>query len=267
MVRSRTIVMVVTAAFALSAGACGGGSNAEPQAATTSVVTSASGDEGSDASTQEQINAEDQAVAESVVFQPEDFPTGWREQPEASGDEEDIFEACGISLSDFTVTGRAESPDFARGDTTLATSFAAVFQPEAEAEEVFALVSGDEATACFQRYFEAQGTSQQGVSVKDVSIGPLSFASIGDESAATQIVLTLEAESDGGGDPVEVATYTDLVWIRQANVVSGLVFFDVSTPVPDFEKERLAADVAGRMGAEIDEMPAGTGADGETGLG
>lgn len=266
MVRARLIATLLIAAFALSAGACGGDSEAEPQAATTSTATSATSDEAStDGSAQEQINAEDQAFAKSVVFQPADFPSGWREETEDNGDE-DIFEACGISLSDFTVTGRADSPDFARGEATLATSFAAVFQPEAEAEQAFALVSGDEATACFQRYLEAQGPSAEGVSVKDVSVGTLSFPSIGDESAATRIVLTLEAEPDFGGDPVEIATYTDLIWIRQANAVAGLVFFDVRTPFPDFEKEQLATDVAERMGADVDEVPTGTGADGETGL-
>lgn len=268
MVRARLIATLLIAAVALSAGACGGDSEAEPTAATTSTTTSATEDEAStDGSAQEQINAEDQALAESVVLQLEDFPTGWREETEDNGDEEDIFEACGISLSDFTVTGRAESPDLARGEATLATSFAAVFQPEAEAEQAFALVSGDEATACFQRYLEQQGPSEEGVSVKDVSVGTLSFPSIGDESAATKIVLTLEAEPDFGGDPVEIDTYTDIIWIRQANTVAGLVFFDVLTPFPDFEKEQLASTVAERMGADVDEIPTGTGANAETGLG
>jgi hypothetical protein len=210
---------VSLAALALGVAACGGGSDEGSQEAKTVIQEAA------------------QERAGAIVLTLADFPSGWR--AEADSDEEEP-ECVGFDFSDLTVNGRGESPNFLRGEATLASSIAAVFATEEQAKAAFGRLANQKLADCFTDFIREQ--SDENVRVLDATSGELSFPSMGDRSAAYQIALELETE---GFTP---SAFVDLIFIQDERAVAVLFFLDVLTPFPDEEKETLARKVADRMG-------------------
>jgi hypothetical protein len=184
------------------------------------------------------IEADAQERAETIVLSLDDFPSGWRAEPE--DDEENQGPEClDLDFSDLTVNGRAESPDFLRGEATLVSSLAAVFDSANAAEAAFERLANQGLADCLADWMREQ--SDEDVQITDASAGELAFPDLGDRSAAYQVALQLETE---GFTP---SAFADLVFIQRERALSLLMFVDVLTPFPDDEKEELATAVAGRM--------------------
>ena len=86
------------------------------------------------------IRAEAQRRAEAIVLQLSDFPTGWRASAHESGPDtaNEFYECLGADYSRFTITGDADSQDFAMGESTHVESGVRVYETERDAEGAFA---------------------------------------------------------------------------------------------------------------------------------
>jgi hypothetical protein len=133
-------------------------------AAAILVATPACGGNGGgdsdDTASERAIEPEAQERAESIVLKLADFPNGWRAsapEDEDSGREE--FNKCiGVDYSELTRIGEADSQDFAKGDSTEASSDVAIFTSDQQAEDLMsefaAGMSGSAAEDCFQDLIE-----------------------------------------------------------------------------------------------------------------
>lgn len=240
----RRLASVLLLPFLLGAAACGsdgdGGSGSSDTTAASSETTKAEGG-----------SADDQAVADAVILELSDLPSGYTEGEAPSEDEEedpfgDCLSAEGKQLDDAT-TGDAESPDFARGETTTVSSFATVFADEGSAEKAMELVASDELKACFDTIvteeIKSSAGETEGVTFGDLVLKDASFPKVGEETSALQFVVPISAAG------TDVTFYVDLVFFRQDRVVAGLFLGDLGKPFPSGEASTLAGKMAGRMKA------------------
>jgi hypothetical protein len=221
----RLRIAVLTVLPLLLASACGGGSD------------SGSGDEALKAQTQ--IDANDQQDAEEIVLRLADFPTGWRAEADDNGDDGAVGACLDVDFSDLTITGKADSDTFVKGNVPVVASVAAVYAEPEQAVTAFDRIATDELAACFSDYMEKQ--SDDDVTISDASFGKLGFPEMGDESAAYQIAIELEASG------LTPTAYVDLVFIQRDRALALLAFVDVFTPFDQQQKEDLAEAVADRM--------------------
>ena len=183
------------------------------------------------------IREEDQARAEGIVLVLADFPTGWRA---VQGDDEAEPPKCfDFDLFDPTMTGRAESSNFAQGEVTTATSGAAIFDSERDAVAAFERLANQDLVDCYASWLRERSDDDVRV---DVSAGKLSFPTFGDRSAAYIIAAELEAS---GFSP---SVFVHLVFIQEERALAILIFLDVSSAFSSSEMEDLAGLIAGRMG-------------------
>lgn len=217
------VVLASLAAFAVLLGACGGSSTSKGP--------------------KKDLRPEDQARAESIILTLDDMSQGWRaEKSEHDDSGPDCFQP---DLSDITQTGRAESPDFYRGNNTFVSSLASMFATDQDANAAYDRIAGQDLADCLAEYLKSQ--SDQAVTIKDVSSGELSFPSLGDRSAAYEIAMELETN---GFSP---SAYVDLVFIQRRRGMGTVFFFDVLSPFDEASREELARRVAQRMRNVLDE--------------
>ena len=186
------------------------------------------------------INDDDQALAEAIVLGLDDFPTGWR--AEAPEENEGSIEDCGtFDFSDMTVTGRAESDEFASGNVSTVSSLALVF--EEDAGSAFQQVASDDTAECLRDFIERRVKEDppEGVTFGEISVGEISFPMVGEQSRAYEVVI--EAEADGLSPNV----YADLVFINVGRSLALLYFIDALTPFDNDMKVELSKKVASRM--------------------
>ena len=194
------------------------------------------------------IRPADNALARRIVLNLSDFPSGWR--ADLSKEENDSTSACiNLDFSDLTLTGRADSKDFAMGDNTEATSVARIFQSTGQARGAFGKIASEKTAQCLADYFETEAKKdkdlkRQDVKVGDVSVGRLSFPSLGDRSAAYQIALSLETKD------ISPTVYLDLVLVQRSRANAVLLFVDVLSPFDENLKRSLSRTVARRMPAD-----------------
>jgi hypothetical protein len=183
------------------------------------------------------INDVDQERAEQMILQLSDFPTGWRATP--SDDDEEGPDCFEFDVEGLVVTGRAESPDFEQGSTTTASSAGGVYESLEDAEKAYSQLADPALTTCITDYLEAQSDDE--ATVKDASVGELSFPAIGDASDARQIVVKIESEG------LQVSAYVDLIVIQRERAVAALFFLNVLSPFDPEQEAELAKKVAARM--------------------
>lgn len=184
-----------------------------------------------------------------------DFPDGWRaEEPSEEDDvsDEDFRDCLGVDLSAFTVTGDAQSDDFAMGETAIASSDAEVFENEqmaAEAVGDFAEgLDGEEADTCMTDFFQA-GFEDPDVEITGAEVGELSFTPPPgvDDAKAWQVTVTIEGKAGGQAEGVSVTGYFDLVQLRSGENTAEVTTGDLSTPFDPELRDELVAAVAARL--------------------
>jgi hypothetical protein len=119
------------------------------------------------------INPDSQRRAKSMLLTLSDFPEGWRASapdPEDKGGQAKLGKCLGVDFSNQNVTGKANSRDFATGQTTGAFSGATIVSSAAQAQDRFeqgvATISGSKAKDCvtkvFQRVFRGSADYKTG---------------------------------------------------------------------------------------------------------
>jgi hypothetical protein len=238
----RMLAAVVLVTAALAGVSCGGDGN----------------DSGQGGSSKRAIQADAQQQAESMVLLLSDFPEGWR----ASASEEDKaaqdkFRKCiGASYSEFTITGEADSKDFAHEDSTEASSSAAAYEDASQATNALKkqqdAMAGSGVEDCFrtllQEALAKDKTRADEIEIGDIDLGELNVTKPAnvDEVKAWQVAIpfTLKSGALKGLSPTE---YIDLVEMRKGAKMTQLNVSDVLSPFdPDLRNELLQV-LADRM--------------------
>ena len=180
--------------------------------------------------------AADQTLAEQVVLQAGDLPSGWQLFPlPLDVDIAEGFGAClvgRIDLSGLAVTAEAVSlaaePSNSNGESlSLISSGVSVFQDEEQAAEAFARLVEAYGDCAADATDELEAAGDLNDLVDDlaglvgVSVEQLEFPALGEESAAWRIQVRLGDPELGGADATIEIT-TDIVHVRTGRVHSLL---------------------------------------------
>ena len=198
-----------------------------------------------------------QERAESIVLKLSDFPDGWRASAaeEAEGAEE-LRECIGVDYSGLTRTGRADSLDFAMGESTEVFSSASVYADEQQAsawmDEYTRGMNGGEVEDCFQQTVEdaVAKNGENAFEVGEVDVGQLSFTPPGgvDEAASWQVVVPVKVTS-GVAEGLTPSVFVEFVVLRERDTVAVVQTEDVLTEFDQELQDELVAAVAQRMTA------------------
>lgn len=183
---------------------------------------------------QDRIRAADQARAKAMLLRQADL-AGFQRQPVPGADPH--VTCAALDESDLTVTGDAESPNWAVS-VVFATSAATVYATARDAATSWRRGTSAAGIRCLRAEL-AKEFVRQGARV--VSLRPLSFPSLAQRSSAYRLTLAATAQ----GQTVRV--FVDFVLLAQGRALAGLVLGSALVP-PDRELEiRLARTIAGRM--------------------
>lgn len=254
------LVLAFLVGTALSMAACGGGGGGEKSETPTPQIESPVAT-GTAAPTQGPENEETKAAraaAEKTFLKLEDFPAvGWKQAPAAATtptpEELDLPSECQSPLlsrkppPDSIV--QADSPEFDNDKGSQVASRVIVFQDEGTAQKYMDAVNKfiDDFNGCRQRLLEAlndTGGAQAGATpvsqTTDVSVEKLAIDSMGDQSVALGLTISIEA----GGIPLSLRS--DLVAVRVGRMVSLLGYLSSTVLAsPELSEEgRLAGIVA-----------------------
>jgi hypothetical protein len=227
----------------LTLAACGGsgGSATDTGTGTPTAATTTAG------TTTGATKDEAQQLANSMLLRLSDFPAGWRATPS-----EDQEGCSGIDklTERYDVLAKADSKDFATGDTTEASSSAGFFHDEAMAREALnyleAAIQSKSLRDCLSDALRKD--AEEGVTFGDIQVGQVSFPKLGDRSSAWEIVIP--AKSQG----FSFTAYIDGIYVIRSSALSVVLFSDVLEPFDVQERERLARLVDERMDAAVEQL-------------
>lgn len=183
-----------------------------------------------------------------------DLPEGRRASPAEEDDEEGEaeFRRCvGLDGSDLTITGEAESDEFAMSETARVQSQTTVMTEgdgaDPMAKLVDAMASGT-AEDCFSDLIAkavAEGESADKVPIGEVDVGELSFTPPDVEEAhAWQLAIPIEVED------ASPTLYLDVVAMREGDTFATVETQDLLQALDLTVRDPLIEAVAGRMSAE-----------------
>ena len=205
--------------------------------------------------------AADQTLAEQVVLQAGDLPSGWQLFPlPLDLDIAEAFGAClvgRIDLSGLAVTAEAVSlaaePRNNNGESLFTiSSGVSVFQNKEQAAEAFArLVEayGDcaaDATDELEAASELNDLVDVLAGLVGVTVEQLEFPALGEESAAWRIRVRL-GDPELGGPDATIEITTDIVHVRTGRVYSLIAFTSFPNTFDQTLAEQLAATIAQRI--------------------
>jgi hypothetical protein len=190
------------------------------------------------------IRPVDNALAKRVALTLSDFPTGWRQELSKNEDEVDL--SCpNLDFSRFTVTGKAESPDFSRGENTQVSSKVGIFETDTQAREAFLRIASDSTARCLagavEKEFKKSAKSEEDFEVGEVSMGRVSAPRSGDRSADLQITIPIKTQG------LEPDVYLDLAPVQQDRALSIFIFVDVLSAFDEDLKQSLIQAASARM--------------------
>jgi hypothetical protein len=227
-------------------GGCGG-SGSSGQEDTTTTLTAAD----TTAPTVETTTLPKDAakeIANSMLLRLSDLPTGWRAQPH-----EESAGCAGIDklTERYDVLAKADSKDFARGDTTEASSSAGLFRDERTARDALnyleASIQSKKFRECLDDFLREQ--ADEDVTFGDVQVGQVSFPTLGDRSSAWEVVIPAKTQG------FSFTAYAEAVYMTKSSALAVVLFSDVGTPFDEEMRERLARIVEERMGEAVATIP------------
>jgi hypothetical protein len=244
-VRQAFGVLLVVVLAALVCGCGGSGSNGQDE---TTTVTAPTDTTAPTAETTALPKDEAEEIAKSMLLRLSDLPTGWRAQPHEES------EGCaGIDklTERYDVLAKADSKDFARGDTTEASSSAGLFSDERTAHEALnyleASVQSKKFRECVDDLLREQ--ADEDITFGDVQVGQVSFPTLGDRSSAWEVVIPAKTQG------FSFTAYADAVYMTTSRALAVVLFSDVGTPFDEAMRERLARIVEKRMNEAVATIP------------
>ena len=184
-----------------------------------------------------------QTAARSIVLKKGDLSTVFSARQRSDDKLPDGVRCDALDESDLTITGDAQSPDFALsqpGVYVTVGSTAQVYRTPREANLSWKRGSSSQTTTCFADIVRLSAPRAQ--NVKIVSAKRLSFPKIAPRTAAFRVVATLTLPGNR-----RVRAYIDAVVLQHGRVQSGLVFTSLGRPVGQADEQGLATLLAVRM--------------------
>ncbi len=178
----------------------------------------------------ERITSADQARARAMLLRPADM-AGFTASP--SGAEPATPYCKALDESDLTLTGDAESPDFAAG-TVLVSSLSHVYATRAQSDASWRRGTSPAGETCARDVLRkelARGGAQL------VSYARVSLPRLAERSVAYRAVLT------GNG----VRAFVEVVYMKQGRAQAAVLLGSALIPFDRVAEVRLARLVAGRM--------------------
>jgi hypothetical protein len=184
-----------------------------------------------------------QATAQSIVLKRGDLTTAFSARPRSDDKLPAGVRCDALDESDLTVTGDAESPDFALsqpGVYVTVGSTAQVYRTGREASASWKRGSSTQTTTCFADIIRL--SAPRGQKVEIVSAKRLAFPKVAPRTVAFRVVAILTLPGNR-----QVRAYVDAVVLQHGRIQSGLVFTSLGRPVGRSDELGLASVLALRM--------------------
>jgi hypothetical protein len=193
------------------------------------------------------ITSADQARAKSLLLTRADLGQRWTQDASSPSDDNNL--TCpGYSpdLSDLTVTGEGESPDFTletANEFGFASSFSEVFRTAADLGTAWGRVVKPELRRCFVKLLESEVAKSQasGVKVLVSSAKTLKLPRVAPRQAAFRVVAKVTTSG------VTFPMYLDIVFLADRRAVVGFMVLNALTPFPRTLEVGLARRTAERI--------------------
>jgi hypothetical protein len=193
------------------------------------------------------ITSADRARAESLLLTRADLGQRWTQGASSPSDDNNL-RCPGYSpdLSDLTVTGEAESPDFTletASEYGFASSFSEVYRTAAQLRTAWGRVVKPELRRCFVRLLESEvGKNRaQDVKVAVSAAKTLTLPRAAPRQAAFRVVADVTTEG------VTFPMYLDIVFLADRRAVVGFMVLSALKPFPRAQEVGLAQRTAGRI--------------------
>jgi hypothetical protein len=185
----------------------------------------------------EAFTAADQAWANRIALKQSDLPAGWRGS-RAAGGEDPRCPTFDPDMSDLTVTGRAESPDFRRGLATVASE-TEIFRTARETATSFRRGAKPQLIRCYDDLVQKELGSQ--AQVRLVSGRVVAAPPVGDRRFAVRLVWEVTAGARN------LRTYFDVFGWDRGRASTAVAYSTLDLP-PDRALEiRIAKRLDSRM--------------------
>ena len=222
-------ISLMLAVIALGIASCGGG-----------------GGNGNDGPSQTSDVPNEDALADSLLLEVSDFPSGWAEEPPADEGEEDPFEECTPDMPGRT--GRAESGDFSRGGSATIAQSIVVYVGNAEISAALDQVPAN--AQCSIDLINDGDLDDSEFAYSDASLGSLSFPKVGDRTESYRLKVHVDVKGESGiGSEGDI--FYDAVYVTVGRVGISIFAFDTFTPFSASELEEIvsvAVDKVERLG-------------------
>ena len=203
--------------------------------------------------------AADQQAAEDAILVLSDMPSEWVDTDDDADDApDDVDVASEAVLADCfgldpaivegdetdgepTADSEFESPE---GDLSV-SSDVQVNPTASEGEDAMAALKGDDAAACFRDGFEAFAEASDVGGVGAVSVEPLEFEPLGDQSVAFRITIPIKT------DEGTVVLLTDAVYATKGRASVSMEFSTPSEPWDIAEAVHLTELVLDRIPSDL----------------
>ena len=241
------IVSVAVIAAALLIAGCGSSHKSADTATHSSTPTSATTPTAT-AETRPEVPA-DHAIASGALLTLPDFPTGWQQQDQSGG--KSSLTCTAIATARASLSGRATSPQFAKGSDDFVDDVVYVYPSASAAQTSFAGLSSPTDRLCIGKALGdqlAKAAASNGstkATFGQPSSGALSISPVGDQSAAGRITIPYTVQ---GLNPDAVV---DLVFVRVDRGIQILSFIGSAgafDPTVESDLTRTAAD---RLAAQL----------------
>jgi hypothetical protein len=186
----------------------------------------------------EAFTVADQAWAKRIALRRSDLPAGWRGTPSTSSGEDPRCPTFDPDMSDLTLTGNAESPDFERGTSFLASE-TDVFRTAEQTETSFRRGAKPQLIRCYDDFIRKELGAQ--AEVRLVSGKVVAAPPVGERRFAVRLLWEITANSRS------IRSHLDVIgWDRGR--ASTVVVYTTLGVAPDRALERrIAQRVDARM--------------------
>ena len=239
--------LVVTALFLA---ACGGDDDGEDTASTSAPTTASTAASPTTAppTTEPERASTDPAragQARSAVLRIEDFPAGWKVEPEAQLNIETVWRELTRCLgveSTGPALGIATSPPFLRGLATQTRS-TVEYMTEPEARNIAAALGGPNFNRCMTEAFtaDAKRAAPEGATPSPVELSPLEFPDLAPQTSASRINVRMVFP-----DGFEVPIFQDFLVFVDGGTVTRMFFLNPGGPFPPMLERTLVEAVLAR---------------------
>ena len=202
----------------------------------------------------------EQAAAESALLVLDDFPAGWTAVEEDELTEQEleyqrtVTECAGGTSDNLLDLGgpRASSPDFVGPDDQTVEQSVTIVEPSA-AEDFMVRFAAPGVDTCFrdavqsfvtENFENPEDPSESlpgGVTIDDVTVGPLRLVPVGDELVAYRVTVSMTISG------LSVDAFVDIVAVRSGGSLSGLTFQSLFEPFPVDDVEHYTALAVDRL--------------------